>query len=543
MKSDFIAHDDPMSSRCKRLEQGARVLGAAVLGALISSWPLAGIPDGYLLGAPGQENALHDWTLWIAAREGWVVDSTLANWPAGWRQVLADPLHLPAYRLGAAGGGLGSGFHLVQFVNLVAMGLTSGWLAGRRGAVVAALLAPTCCAASTFLHTGMTEEGTLWLAAAAVGAGSRTGRRWTWIAGGLLGLGAWGGPYTLVLGALGLLAVVWGDGVRAGVGRLIGIAVVSGILAAPVLWAITTQRPAGLPGSSAITLRALADPNPLAMRLLGTDPLAWVWPAGREAAVRGHGPYFGLPLLVLAGVGARRHRRLALGAAWLLVLSLGAYVQLGGRVPTVGGDVLSLPAGWIAMAVPPLARLGRWVRASVVAAVLLTALAGSGAAVVGARLGRWRWLGGAALAALVAMDGLVGGPIAWPRQTTEVDVPDAIVDLSPPGAVLVVPSRVPAGTTTARFLMWQKVHGQPIGANPMFGRDTEASTTLRRQLESVATQGRADRAAAVVAGLRDDGFRWVVHWRASPGRPTAAELEAVLGQPARDDGRVVVWGL
>ncbi len=531
----------------------------AIAGASLSWGPLLWMDSNGLVGAAHLENVLHLWTLWIASQEGPVVlDTALANWPTGWRQVTADPINIPVYALFSAISPR-AGFHAVQMMNLAAGGLAAAWAARvfvpTAPPLLTAFIATTTCASLTFLHTGMTEVGTLWLAVVTFAWVRRalppTSTRPSLILAGVgLGLCAWGGPYTLIYGAI-LSVFATGAALRRPQRTLIllrafAVATLGLLTAATPVWAVLSSRPEGLPGSSSLTLAALADPHNLSMRLLGADLMELVWPLAQSTARAqdsGHAPYLGLVAVALAGLGIRHSRppALILGAIGaLLALALGATLQVGDQVMTIGDQVLSMPAAWLTWLIPPLGRAGRWVRGAAVAGLLLAPLAAAGAAWLSRPLPkRLRLPFLAACGLLCAADGLLRGPLPWPATTTAVSVPPGLVDLTPRGPLLLV-SAQRSGPARALPLYWQVHHGMPIDANPMFGADTASSTATRRALEALANRPDLRSAAPFLHRLSEHGFRWIVLGpRASDVEREG--MERVLGPPTAAQGELVAW--
>ena len=533
----------------------------ATAGAALSWGPLLWAGPDVLIGAAHLENVLHLWTLWVASQVGPVVlDTSLANWPTGWQQVTADPINIPVYSLFSTISPR-VGFHAVQVLNIVASGLAAAWaarvFAPAASPLLTAFIATTTCASLTFLHTGMTEVGTLWLAVATFAWVSRalapaSSRRSIALAGLGLGLCAWGGPYTLIYGAIlcviATIAALKAPERTPTLVRASAVAALGLAIAAKPVWSVLSSRPEGLPGSSSLTLAALADPHNPMMRSLGADLVELAWPLAQSTARAqdsGHAPYLGLVAVVLAGVGARRLKHpgvLLVAIGVLLALALGATLQVGDRVVMLGDHVLSMPAAWLTWLLPPLGRAGRWVRGAAVAGLLLAPVAAAGAAWLSSRVPtRLRLPAMAVCGLLCAADGLLRGPLPWPATTTAVSVPPGLVDLKPEGPMLLLSGRR-SGTARALPMYWQVHHGMPIDANPMFGADSAATTATRRALEALASRPGHGSAAPFLDRLSQQGFRWIV---LGPGARDLDRdgLERVLGPPTTHEGGIVAWQL
>ena len=139
---------------------------------------------------------------------------------------------------------------------------------------------------------------------------------------------------------------------------------------------------------------------------------ATVWEKESISDVEG-GSYLGLVTLVLMMIALAKRRTYPRAGFWwlalatLIVLSLGAYLQLGGRK-------LGMPALWMWRNVPVFRLIRVPARLNLLAAVVAAALAAAGAGQVLARL-RKPWAGTATIAALtsVAMLDMGIAPEGW----------------------------------------------------------------------------------------------------------------------------------
>jgi len=542
----------------------AATLAAAVTTALTMA-PVLLHPSTRLLGLPEVEAVEHLWTLWLGAQAGPVrIDTPLASYPFGYQWVLADPLNLLWYLPGAWLSPV-VGFHLVHACNLIMAGLTAVvtarvLLPGRPPpAWVIAALVPAAVPFAGNLLTGMSEAQTLWLAVLGpvlLLVGVRRGGQW--LAAGALACGAtaWGGPYTALYAAL-LAPVLVGPGLLAA-RRSLGLPVVlrrltvatagTAALAAPVLWAVATQRPDGLPGTESMTATVLADPSLMHNRYLGADLLGLLAPIVPEGSTLVHATYLGAMVLLLALVGCRARRPWALlvGVGWSCLLGLGLYLQAGGEVAMAGGRILLLPAGWLSLAVPVLGRAARWHRFLEVAAILLAPLAAAGATALVARLPRRA--AGPLLALVVAAcvtDQLLVSPLAWPRPTQDATPPPLYFALPDAGPLIIVPKQPKRirglPRSPARSLLWQTAHGMPIAERPMYQRTLPELQSLRDDLRVGAKLHDEYRTRRAREGLRELGYAWIVHHDEPGNTITSEELVAVLGPPDVNAGDGMAW--
>lgn len=548
----------------------APLLGAAlaiVATVLVVTWPLAAHPLSALLGHPEIEAVEHLWTLWLGAQAGpLVIDTDLASHPLGYRWVLADPLNLVWF----APFGLSSavlGMHAVLVGNLLMAGLTAVVIGrvlvpgGRLPAWAVACVAMAAPTLGGHLVTGMTEATTLWaaaLAAVLLQPALQRGGRYVPLAALAGGAAAWGGPYTAVYAALLapiMLAAVLPRALRAHGGRviarrLLGVVLPTALLAAPVAWAITTQRPEGLPGTVSLLHHVLNTAQVQHTRYLGAD-LAGIlspWQAADVELVQA--TYLGLAAVTLGllGVVARRAWLAAVLLAWATVLGLGVYLQLGGWIPRLDGRILLLPAGLLSLLLEPLGRAARWHRMLSVASLVLAPLAVAGAQTLLARLPpRARHPGLVLVVLLILADMLLASPVPWPRPTTDARTPPLYAALDTPGAIIAIPKQARRveglSRSPARQLLWQTDHGRPIAERPMYQNTAAEIHALRDAIRVAAKRGDEQRANRARQGLSRLGYAWIVH-HDEQGNPISAEqLKAVLGPPDVEVGDGMAWRL
>ncbi len=269
-----------------------RLAAAVLIGVVLTTWPMVLSPLSTGMGMPGLEGPDHLWSLWAGLLDGpIVIDTARVNFPAGLRWVMADPLNLLWFAPGWMVGGHALGWNLVVAGSLAVTGLAAGLWSRQLDATdehapaIAALLAITSAPVAGSLLTGMSEAMTMgWLGLALL-ALSRLGTDLRWrtalLAGLLLGLTAWAGPYTAIYTALAappiLLGVLWRG--RAAVLPRLGLsATIGALLALPILRAVLLERPEGLPGSDSGLPAVLADPGAAKNLMLGADPIGLVWP-------------------------------------------------------------------------------------------------------------------------------------------------------------------------------------------------------------------------------------------------------------------------
>ena len=477
---------------------------------VLLTWPWALNPS-HILGDPQLEAADHIWTLWLGSREGLVIQTDRIL--GGYTWVLADPLNLLFWGMGATSTGWAWGF--VMAGNLLVAGLGAAalswqlrvgepWLAALFGASVPAL--------ASGLFTGMSDGmGVGWIALALAAWHGCSGWRSGVLAGLALGLTAWAGPYMAVFTAL--LAPFFTR--RPQLGH--GVAVVVGALVAlPVALAISS-RPENAPGSQAVLESVLASPDNWTALRYGADPLALLWPTN----ARYETVLLGVVPVALAVVG--RNRRLGLAAAFAAVLSLGFYLQWSDAPLRMGDRLVTLPAAWLAMLVPELDRISRWTRMAAVAGVLLAPMAASGAA----RTSRWLFLGALAQA-------LVGSPLPWPRTTWDMALPDGYAQLE--GPVLHIPPRVRGGKGHRNGnLLHQTAHGLVLAENPHQADTRHPAEDWAQSLTDAAKDGRpfdapAPKEVKTLVLVLDDPNEEI--W-----------FRAALGEPILETRDLLAWQL
>jgi hypothetical protein len=562
---------------------------ACLVVLVLTTWPLALDPTGAILGSGGLEAVDHLWALWAALHDGPLqIQTDRVHWPDGYSWVLADPLNLPAFALGHGVAGPAFGFNLVQLCNLGVA--AAGAVALGKVFLPPRLQAPGFTAVATLslaplageLFTGMTEAQTLgWaaLALAMMGQAMREGGAHRIVlAGILLGLCAWGGPYTAIYVALlgmPMALLLLAGSTSAGqatrrAGRLGTMGAIATALAAPVLWAVQTGRGDNLPGSMPLTEAIWSDPSLPQNRMLGADLVGLVLPIDAPGGAELHTAYLGgfFAMLALTGWARSRAHTLGIPAALATLLSLGFYLQLNGQIPLAGGHAWVAPAGWLTELLPDLGRAPRWYRMAGLAGMLFAPLAAAGAQDIALRLarraGRTSRIQAAflpGLALVVVADSLFVAPLSWPRDSFVATPPAAYAALTEPGALLELPSvrltmqvagrtmiQSGAGARTPTLpirhpqLLHQTWHGRALGGNPHRAerrRSTREVTQLADALFHGARRGKLDAVHQARQRLAELGFAYLVHAPRSEGE--LEDLTEALGEPLVKSPRLVAW--
>lgn len=278
------------------------------------------------------------------------------------------------------------------------------------------------------------------------------------------------------------------------------------------------------------------------------DTLLGVGPRSNDPWHSSHTTYLGLPAL-LVGVAALRRRQAAAGAG-LLLLGIGVVAAMGPQLVVDGvyqewrGRPYLLPMAWLAAAKYPLALGGQYYRAIGVAALGLSLLLASGAAMAP---GRWRPLVLPLLGLVVGLDAVRATGPFWPRPLAAAPGLAAAVALRAdpgPGAVLALPLQGDE-TVAGRNLLLAAYHRRPTSAVPrlLFGEGTRNQHPWLDGWQMAQRQGGGP-AAAYLGSL---GFRFVVslpvahRWDHLFGLE-AEQLAALWGPPVEADG-VRLWDL
>jgi len=421
-----------------------------------------------LLATPGGEVFGHAWV------QGWHA-AALPAWPAGTELALGtdpwpviDPLITGLVALLTRLGGIGLGYN-AWVLGAVAMAFGGGaWLARREGGDpwvggLALALAPAWLGA---LHSGLTEDGAVGLAAVGLGLVGRGGWRGGLAAGLALGLLAWCGlvlAWISGVAAVGLgLGLLWRDR-GAWKGLLLG-GLVALLVASPLMW-IHGERLLG-EGHRLGTWQAEVEPLWRLNPWKGVDLASFVVPGRQDAGdalVRTHPGYLGLVALVLAVVGG--------WSRWWLVLAVCVLVAPGPSLGLFGTPIVENPVFSALKWVPGGDLLNHHGRVLILGAVALAVLAARGAVALKGRAPMW------VLAGAVVVDFALLSPVPLPLATVPLSPQGSLEwcdgaeqtcadldDLSP-GAMLVLPLAGP-GVHFQRPLLDQRLHGRPLLLDP-----------------------------------------------------------------------------
>lgn len=529
----------------------------ALLGPLLVLWPLPSLLGRGLVGwrtalltHRGGEGVIHLWSWVAAARAGrpFSFHSDWLNAPYGLDVQVIDPLHGLVYLLGAAVGGPAVGWGLVCWLGLTVGGIGALLLArevhapavGRWVAVATGVAVPTTLAA---VVDGITEGlGVGWVAVQ-LALLLRLGRTGAARDGALLAAAITAGVHTGAYNAIWMAFVDVPVGLWLLARRGRWQPVVSGfsaaVLSAPYLLAalgIGADRP-----GAGNRHHALPPPS-------GLQPWRGAWMEGADlldlfvpAVLTGAASwpttaYLGVALLGGALVGAWQWGRAS--APWLL--GVVAFVSLAlGPFLVVAGHVTGAPTPAGLLELTFLGRLTRWYRAGAVAVLLLAPLAAWATARRPVAL---------VLAALVLVDGRLGGPVPLRLPLTALPEHTALTQVSGPFAEqpAVFPVRQP-GTVADLNLLLQVLHRQPTsGTIDAVAGEATVSPAMRSLQRSLTVppgpQGQA-LARDAAQGLRALGYGAVVVYKAAivvPGEPNVA---AALGAPVAEDDLARVYTL
>ncbi|MBN1336771.1 MAG: hypothetical protein JXB39_12505 [Deltaproteobacteria bacterium] len=553
--------DLPTEPRTGRHRVALALAAALALGPFVLAWPLPLAGSRSFLAFRIGEVALHTWALAtaLAQRMPFRVHTGAMGFPEGIDYVLVDPANLPAFAVGSLLGPA-AGYNAVVWSGLVLAGLGGALLARRVGGApwlgaIAAMACPTLLSA---VSPGTTEDFAVgWVAIhlALLLGYVQAGGTLRWLGATLsLVLAVHGGPYNGVWAALADAAVgcglVWKarrDGWRP-VGRALAVGGSALALCAPFAWTLLTERTPGLPGTRA--LAGLQRPplgSVLAFRTL-PSPSADVLDLWLPAAFTGgkqpfaSTAYLG-PVALLFAVGAvvrdRRRWPWLAGALAFALVSLGAWILVGGRPLRVGQGLVPGPAAALMAALPGLlARLTRWFRAGAVATFLLAPLVST--------WGRSR--AGPVVALLVVLDAVVCSPVPWPLLATPAPDVAPLLALPAPGALVDLPAEIrdrpPPGCFTDHPALLQVYHRRPTAGPLVLAPDVgPRAREAGEVVEAVARE--AVLAPGTRESLLEEGFRYVVlHRRAVRGDPEARRrLTACLGEPVAMTEALGIWDL
>ncbi len=266
-----------------------------------------------------------------------------------------------------------------------------------------------------------------------------------------------------------------------------------------------------------------------------------------------HTAYLRWTLLLLAGFALWRRRDLRdqlVLVGLSLVLGLGSLLWWGDGFVTVGGNLLSLPFGWLLAALPEVA-ITHPLRLSIGAQILVCGLAAVGLSDLLERLPKGApALAGVAVAlGLVAGEGMFGSAASWPLERSTAEIPEAYSALGDDvGFVLDLPAEVGTTMITSRYFWYQTAHGRPIPYVP----DVRAGAMRDSDARMAVMDADMRRASETPAVPKGDGRQHLLDTYAGVVVHAALEQQAGLegryiramkvafGQPT-EDGEVKVW--
>lgn len=549
--------------------------------AVLVTWPLARDPRVALVGDPDADvwnHAWGPWWWWSSLSGGQLPwHTTLLRWPEGGVLWFIDPLLALVAAPLVPLVGVAAAWNLA----LLASVTLSSAAAARFGRALAGpaglpLVAQATCSVTlagsawvlAALHNGVSESlhlGPLALALALSEEAVVMPERRRWLkAGAALGALFWVSPYYglaagIAVAVRAATALLWpGRGARASRGPLAQGAVTGALLAAALAAPLLALFSAQLGAVDALVRRPEGMNEQLALHH-AADLRNYLAPLGWGLDWRehmGHTAYLGLVALGLAWAGRRGRGGLILAGLTAATLGLGPWLAWDGAWVEIAGARIPLPWRLVQQVTPWLA-MTHALRLATPALVIVSGLAGLGAARLVTRLPRPQLAWG--LPALALLDGLALSGGLWPCPTSPAATPQVYASLgaATDEGVLDLPTDAGATMATSRYLYWQTSHGHPIPYAP----DARASTAsliddpFFRALAARCSR-RADEAERLsLAGaepgapgperLRDRKYRWIVlHPSLDPqaGEALRSYLQATLG-PGEPVGDALRWDL
>ncbi len=468
-----------------------RPLAAATAGALalavVITHPVLGAPGGAALGHPMVDTYNHLWGFWQVgvslAGLSSPLHTALMRWPDGgslWFIDLFNALWtLPIQWIF----GPVAAYNLALVANLTLAGVAA-WALARRvtgdgaAAAFAGAAYEACPHVLGQLYDGISESvSTGWLPLvllAALRFRERPGPRRGLVAGAMLGLCAISNWYYglfagLIIAGLVIDALIPAGWRRWAVRRRLGWPALSA--AALVLPALAAFR-STLNAGDALVLR---DPEFVGRTLIGhnmVDIVSFFRPGDH------HSPdlltlfdeqmivvvYLGWSLLLPALWVVRHDRRArpwAAGALMAFVLSLGAYLYLGGsylEIPGLGW--LALPFLFLFEQLPLFSPISHAFRFVVVVQLCLAVMGALAVSALGRRFGGTGAIA-VALSGAFLVEVLAFSPARFPLPTAPVAVPAAYDAIAGEGAVLDLPVSIQV-LARSRYNLFQLDHGRPI---------------------------------------------------------------------------------
>ncbi len=567
----------PMPGRAHTPAPAWAALAALIL-AVVVTWPVALSPTGQLVGHPGNDTWNHVWGYrWVAdelAGGEWPGQTDMLAFPDGGtlyfidttQAVLSVPLQ---WVVGPA-----MAYNMAVLFGL-ALAAFGSWLLARRvtGDSIAAGLAMVIYGCSPHLlgqaYNGISETVCAGWLPIALWALVRFLDKPDWSRAGVLGVlmamcmltswyyGLFAVIATAVLLSWRALRQPWIQPWVKSMIRLTAAAFLGGALVAPLLIMFSSS----LDAPDAIVTR---DPEFVEASLLYhniTDIVAFFRPGktpspdllamyGEELVIIIYLGWVGLLLGAAAMLLTRRHRELG---PWIwiglifFVFSLGPYLNVDGKMLEIDGRRVPLPFLPLFDALPLFSRISHPFRFVVGVSLSLSIIGAAGLRHLLRNVGS---RGRLATVGLLCCVGLVefsfASPASLPVPTSDASIPEAYEEIArdpEPGAVLDLPMAVP-NLERAVYVWYQSVHRRPV---PWGLNDPMPSPLLKNRLTATLMRMEASRAQTLppklpeldlVIGartLRRQGYRYVVlHERLYPEfkrKQVEALLTGVLGAP------------
>lgn len=548
-----------------RREAAAVACGALVL-ALLAVAPVLADPQHRLLGYFGSENFSGAWLIrwgqWsLLENHTWPMVSPYTGYPTGdvvqCLPFFSAALFLPLYGV----------LNAVAVYNLsaawdMALAFVGAWLLLRHTCErpLSALPGALGFALSSYmlghLATGPVESFSIGWIPLSIWAAHRNclGEQTRWgrvlLTGGILGLTFLANPYYLVFASIAAAWWVLTDLRGTPLWKALGRAALSGALALVIL------------APQAITIRdSLSDPRTILdekndpmhlMMMLGTAKVVDLFSFFLPTTAYGNPSvltevYLGLPLLGAALLGVRRRGawRFLLLLVGVLVFALGGVLEIGGERVTVGDNILSMPALYLCLYVPPFTLITHPYRAVPLALLAMGALAG-------------RWLDGLAaprakavtlgLSALIAVEALAVSPGRLPAPTSDYREPQFYQDLASEEGDYAIWD-VHEGKYVDDFglaMLYQMVHGKytpySLGALPQWMLQNPFAHVLVWEEWDMGPVRVPQDPCPSRRDLREKGFRYLVKhkWGRDPD-PKLERLKECLDAPVYEDDEVTVY--
>ena len=528
------------------LKKSQTIVVIAVLTAALAAWPMrAGLLHGNMVGS-GPDVATTLWTMWWFQAEwtgaAWGGESYLFNFPWGGSGAILSPITSVTWALSEPLIGPARAGALTTWSQVWLFGLSLYWLAREIGlSRSASAIVILATFTQRYLFFGVGETSVVGITALPIVVGLvalirlRTNDRlilWVLIAAGCMALQPLENPYlTPVLPGVSLLMLSRTKGRKATLISLIvgvvAMVVVGGIHQGATTLAYESTRPDSFVGFGGFQWAAVERPWARAPIQWMLFPPETIWSTGTDQSIWAQGrEYLGLSVLILAILGAYKHRLKAL--PWL-------GFGLIGVVFATGSDWFGLPGAFAllnAICIRLVRALTQPTRYLVLANIGLALSAGWGFQWILDHRRKWAnkvslilvadafLLGGLSLklpemrvatpSCLDVLDGESGGVLVWPWDGADQIHPDATVE-----------SR-----------LMQIAHGKPgatigTGSWPLTGR-VFPGHLLRRAGWTEGFQGGTGHMDLV--SVANWGYRWVVADLTAPSE-ILGDPDSFFGEP------------